>query len=46
MDKRTETLKPFKNLWPDYKSREEFEVDFKYTCLAPNETLPQIVTYY
>ena len=44
--RRSATIKPFGNLWPIYKSPEEFETDYTYTSFLNNETLPNLIKHY
>jgi hypothetical protein len=42
---RSELIKPFKNLWPEYKDVNEFKTDYEHTSYISAEHLPTLVDF-
>ena len=45
LDKKKGLVKPFHNLWPRYKSMDEFMTDYEFNCYVSGEGIPQIIQY-
>ena len=44
--RRGNVIKPFANLWSNYKQVEEMEADYRYTSYLNNDTLPILINFY
>lgn len=45
MTQKSGMIKPFMNLWPEYKTVQEFSTDYEHTSFISSVVLPQLVQY-
>ena len=45
LELKKDFVKPFHNLWPRYKTADEYSIDLEYNCYISSEGIPLIVQY-